>query len=70
MSPSTHTAVGTIVGLWELNAAEVNERGLLGDRAYAIVDSTDGKVASAKNPRKWPHLFDFRCASPCRMGPS
>jgi hypothetical protein len=23
------------------------------------VDSSDGKVASAKNPRKWPHLFDF-----------
>ena len=23
------------------------------------MDSSDGKVASAKNPRKWPHLFDF-----------
>jgi len=46
----------------ELNAAEVNERGLLGDRAYAIVDSSDGKVASAKNPRKWPQLFHFRAA--------
>ncbi len=44
----------------ELNAAEVMERGLVGDRAYAIIDSSDGKVASAKNPRKWPHLFDFR----------
>jgi uncharacterized protein YcbX len=46
----------------ELNAAEVNEFGLLGDRAYAIVDSSDGKVASAKNPRKWPDLFDFQAA--------
>lgn len=44
----------------ELNAADVTDRGLLGDRLYAIVDSSDGKVASAKNPRKWPNLFDFR----------
>jgi len=46
----------------ELNAAEVTEGGLLGDRAYALVDSSDGKVASAKNPRKWPSLFNFRAA--------
>jgi len=46
----------------ELNAAEVTKRGLLGDRAYALVDSADGKVASAKNPRKWPQLFDCRAA--------
>jgi uncharacterized protein YcbX len=44
----------------ELTTAEVTERGLLGDRAYALVDSSDGKAATAKNPRKWPHLFDFR----------
>ena len=44
----------------ELNATGVTERGLLGDRAYALVDSSDGKVATAKNPRKWPNLFDFR----------
>jgi uncharacterized protein YcbX len=43
-----------------LNATEVTERGLLGDRAYALVDNSDGKVATAKNPRKWPNLFDFR----------
>jgi uncharacterized protein YcbX len=35
---------------------------MLPDRAYALVDSSDGKVASAKNPRKWPQLFDFRAA--------
>jgi uncharacterized protein len=46
----------------ELNAAEITERGLLGDRAYALLDSSDGKVASAKNPRKWSQLFDFRAA--------
>jgi uncharacterized protein YcbX len=41
---------------------EVTEQGLLGDRAYAIIDSLDGKAATAKNPRKWPRLFDFRAA--------
>ena len=46
----------------ELNAAEVTKVGLLGDRAYALVDSSEGRVASAKNPRKWPQLFDFRAA--------
>ena len=66
------TVVGSIVSLWrypvksmrgeELNAAEVTKRGLLGDRAYALVDGSDGKVASAKNPRKWPRLFDCRAA--------
>src|SRR6266516_7248212 len=46
----------------ELNATEVTQRGLLGDRVYALTDSSDGKVASAKNPRKWSNLFDFRAA--------
>src|SRR6266571_8775214 len=70
MSDATQLEIGRVVSLWrypvksmmgeELNATEVTERGLLGDRAYALVDSSDGKVASAKNPRKWPTLFDFR----------
>jgi uncharacterized protein len=64
--------VGSVVSLWrypvksmmgeELNASEITKLGLLGDRAYALVDRADGKVASAKNPRKWPRLFDFRAA--------
>ena len=37
-------------------------RGLAGDRAYALIDATDGKVATAKNPRKWPTLFSFGAA--------
>src|SRR2546426_9789148 len=50
----------------ELGSIEVTEHGLLGDRAYALVDSADGKAATAKNPRKWPRLFDFRatCIAP------
>ncbi len=67
---STEKVLGSIVSLWrypvksmmgeEVNAAEVTERGLLGDRAYALVDSSNEKVASAKNPRKWAALFDCR----------
>jgi uncharacterized protein YcbX len=54
----------------ELSSSAVTERGLVGDRAFALV-APDGKVASAKNPRKWPHLFDFRAAyaSPPRGEP-
>jgi uncharacterized protein YcbX len=80
MSQSAGEAIGTVVSLWrypvksmmgeELNAAEVSERGLLGDRAYALVDGSDGKVASAKNPRKWPQMFEYRAAfvDPPRRG--
>ena len=72
MLQSEQAVVGSVVSLWrypvksmlgeELNATEVTDRGLLGDRAYALLDNSDGKVASAKNPRKWPQLFDFRAA--------
>jgi uncharacterized protein len=44
----------------ELNSSYVTERGLVGDRTYALIDKETGKVASAKNPRKWGKLFDFR----------
>jgi hypothetical protein len=57
-------APGRVVSIWrypvksmlgeELNSSYV------GDRAYAVVDQKTGKVASAKNPRKWGKLFDFR----------
>ena len=68
----TTTAAGTVVSIWrypvksmlgeELNSSYITERGLLGDRAYALIDQETGKVASAKNPRKWGKLFDFRAA--------
>ena len=44
----------------ELNSSVVTERGLVGNRAFALIDEETGKVASAKNPRKWGRLFDFR----------
>ena len=72
MSGVAQTGLGSIVSLWrypvksmmgeELNASEVTTHGLLGDRAYALVDRSNERVASAKNPRKWPQLFDFRAA--------
>ena len=34
------------------------ERGVVGDRAWALVDESDGKVVSAKNPRKWEKVLD------------
>jgi len=37
----------------ELSTTDVTQQGLLGDRMYAVVDSFDGKVGSAKNPRKF-----------------
>ncbi len=62
---ATADTAGAVIALWrypvkpvrreELNACEVIERGLLGDRASALVGtSSDGKVASAKTPpRQW-----------------
>src|SRR5258708_11464773 len=46
----------------EINSSVVTERGLLGDRSYALIDLATGKVVSAKNPRKWPAMFSFRAA--------
>jgi hypothetical protein len=46
----------------EVNAAFLTERGLFGDRSYALRESETGKVVSAKNPRKWPNMFRFRAS--------
>jgi uncharacterized protein YcbX len=42
-----------------LDEAQVTERGIVGDRAFAIVDVETGKVASAKSVRLFPRLL--RC---------
>ena len=64
--------VGMIQALWrfpvksmlgeQLEAADLSERGIVGDRAYAIRDSETGKVASAKHPKLWPNLLACRAA--------
>ena len=71
---------GSVAALWrypvksmmgeELNSCEVTDRGLLGDRQFAVVDRATGKVGGAKNPRKWGSFFDFRAAyaEPPRTG--
>lgn len=41
----------------QIDAATVTDGGVVGDRAYAVVDAADGKVASAKNPAKWAALL-------------
>lgn len=38
-------------------SAVLSDRGVLGDRGYGLVDIEDGKVASAKLPRKWSALL-------------
>ncbi len=80
MPNATEMDVGSVGSLWrypiksmmgeELNAVAVTERGLLGDRAYALMDPSTGKVVSAKNPRKWSNLFEFAAAytEPPRLG--
>jgi uncharacterized protein YcbX len=64
---------GTVAALWrypvksmlgeELDASAVGERGLAGDRAYALVDRETGKVVSGKNPgRRGAVMFECRAA--------
>jgi uncharacterized protein YcbX len=73
-------AGGAIVGLWrfpvksmageKLAAAEVTEGGVVGDRAYALIDAQTGKVLSAKTPGLGPDLLGCEAAfvEPPRAG--
>jgi uncharacterized protein YcbX len=45
-----------------LEAAELTERGLVGDRAYALIDAETGKVVSAKSVKLFPDLFGCQAA--------
>ena len=59
--------VGRVSALWRfpvksmlgenLNEARLTERGIVGDRAYALVDEETGKVVSAKSVKLFPDLF-------------
>jgi uncharacterized protein len=69
---NSNEPVGTIKALWrfpvksmlgeELDAAELGEGGIVGDRAYAVMDKQTGKVASAKHPKLWPDLLGCRAS--------
>ncbi len=64
--------IGTVRALWrfpvksmlgeELDSVDLTEAGVIGDRAYAIVDKETGKVASAKHSKLWPDLLKCRAA--------
>src|SRR5262249_8053221 len=72
MSDAAITNIGSVLSLWrypvksmlgeEIDYADVTERGLSGDRAYAVIDRLTGKVASAKHPRKWGGLLACRAS--------
>ena len=59
-----------VAGIWRypvksmlgeaLTECEIGPAGLVGDRAFALIDLEDGAVASAKNPRKWAGLLGCR----------
>jgi uncharacterized protein len=64
------TFVGTVKALWRypvksmlgecVDELVLTERGLWGDRAFALWDAQSQKVASAKNPKKWAQLLTFQ----------
>jgi len=72
--------VGAIAALWrfpvksmpgeQVDAADVAEGGILGDRAYALIDSESGHVVSGKNPKLGPAMLGCRAefVEPPRTG--
>ena len=67
-----HGDIGAVGALWrypvksmlgeQLATARVTERGLPGDRGFALIDRETGKIASAKNPRLWRALLTCHAA--------
>ena len=72
MLPDMASQIGAVISLRrypvksmlgeEIAEARIGERGVHGDRAFALIDATTGKLASAKRPRMWGRLFEFRAA--------
>jgi MOSC domain-containing protein len=70
---ATSDVIGAISELWRFpvksmqgeraTSLEIDEAGVVGDRTFAIVDVTTGKVASAKHIASWPGLLDCRAES-------
>jgi uncharacterized protein YcbX len=50
-----------------LDSAPFTERGVAGDRAWAVLDRSDGRIANGKHPRKWGRLLE--CAASYVDGP-
>jgi MOSC domain-containing protein len=43
----------------ELETVALDQRGVVGDRRYALVDDETGKVVSVKRPRRWGRMFEL-----------
>jgi uncharacterized protein YcbX len=64
--------VGAVTALWrfpvksmggeQLNSVKITERGVLGDRAYGLIDKDTGRVASAKSVKLFPNVLDCKAA--------
>src|SRR5580704_6024073 len=62
--------VGSVAELWrfpvksmrgeQLQEAVVTERGVLGDRAYALIETDTGKVVSAKSVKLFPDILNCK----------
>jgi uncharacterized protein YcbX len=76
-------AVGSISGLWRYpvksmggeacREAQAGERGLAGDRTWAVFDVETGKVVSAKRPKLWAAMLECAAAyaeEPVTDGPA
>src|ERR671913_1974881 len=69
---AVNAQVGSVTGLWRfpvksmrgerLDEAHVTEQGLVGDRAYALIDNDTGKVVSAKSVKRFPDLLACQAA--------
>jgi uncharacterized protein YcbX len=69
---ATSMMVGSVAELWRfpvksmkgerLERAQLTEAGLVGDRAYALIDADTGKVVSAKSVKLFPDLLACRAA--------
>jgi uncharacterized protein len=67
---ATNETVRVVAGLWRfpvksmrgerIEEAEVSQRGIVGDRAFALIDVDTGRVASAKSVRLFPDLLRCR----------
>ena len=43
----------------DLETVALDQRGVVGDRQYALIDDETGKVVSAKRPRRWGRMFEL-----------
>ena len=72
MTSNSKPAVGTIAALWrfpvksmigeQLQEMDVTDAGVLGDRAYALIEADTGKVVSAKSIKLFPDLLRCKAA--------